>query len=200
MSGAKIEGLSGPAGAAARAARSVSPHGHRKAAGVRARPPARVLRSAGGAQDRPRRGRRGLSLVVAHSGDREESDVSDAGIPGGDELNQGDERCLSSLRNRCRGGPSCGGWARRWRCRSWRRCFPRSRCARGPLRSRCIGSRRSTCRTAWPWSTGRRKGRAAPSSSRRFSSRWRRSGIRCSCCPASRRTGTTSTRARPDRF
>ena len=56
-------------------------HGHRKAAGVRARPPARVLRSAGGAQDRPRRGGQRLPLVVAHSGDCQESDVSDAGGP-----------------------------------------------------------------------------------------------------------------------
>ena len=41
--------------------------------------------------------------------------------------------------------------------------------------------------------------RAAPSSCRRSSSRWRRSGIRCWCSRASRRTGTTSTPARPDR-
>ena len=45
-----------PARAAARAAGAVSAHRHREAAGVRARPPARVLRSAGGAEDRPRRG------------------------------------------------------------------------------------------------------------------------------------------------
>ena len=70
----------GTAGAAARAARAVSAHGHRKAAGLRARPAARVLRSAGGAQDRPRRGGARLPLVVAHSRDREEPGVPDAGI------------------------------------------------------------------------------------------------------------------------
>ena len=35
----------------------------------------------------------------------------------------------SSPRNRCRGAPSCGGWARPWRCRSSRRWSRRSRCA-----------------------------------------------------------------------
>ena len=40
----------------------------------------------------------------------------------------------------------------------------------------------------------------ARSSCRRSWSRWRRSGIRCWCCRASRRAGTTSTPARRDRF
>ena len=62
-------------------------------------------------------------------------------------------------RNRCRGGPSCAGSARRWRCRSSTRWFPRCRGTRAAAQARRIGSRRSMCRTAWRWSTGRRKAR-----------------------------------------
>ena len=54
-------------------------HGDREAAGVRARPAARVLRSAGRAPDRARRGGRRLPLVVAGPGHCEESRVPDAG-------------------------------------------------------------------------------------------------------------------------
>ena len=68
----------GIARAAARAARAVPPHGHRKADGLRARPQARILRPAGGAPDRARRGGSALPLVVAHSRDRREPGVSDA--------------------------------------------------------------------------------------------------------------------------
>ena len=82
VSGAKVDGLSGTAGAAARAARTVSAHGHRKAAGLRARPASRVLRSAGGEKDRPRRRGARLPLVVARAGDCEEPAVSDAGSGG----------------------------------------------------------------------------------------------------------------------
>ena len=44
-----------------------------------------------------------------------------------EDLSQRVERCLSSPRNRCRGEPSCGGSARRWRCRFSRRWSPRCR-------------------------------------------------------------------------
>ena len=77
-------GAGGAAGAAARAARAVSPHGDREAAGVRARPAARLLRSAGSEKDRPRRRGQRLPLVVADSGHRAEPDVSD-GAAHGDE-------------------------------------------------------------------------------------------------------------------
>ena len=86
VSGANIEGLSGPARAPAPAARPVSRHADRKAAGLRARAAPRVLRSTLGEEDRPRCGRQRLSLVVADSGNREQSDVLDAGILFGDEL------------------------------------------------------------------------------------------------------------------
>ena len=56
VSGAKVEGLAGLRALLLDAAGAVSAHRHRKAAGLRARPQARVLRSAGRAQDRPRRG------------------------------------------------------------------------------------------------------------------------------------------------
>ncbi len=81
VSGAPVDGSRRPARAAAAAARAVSDDGHREAAGVCARPAARVLRSAGRAPDCPGGRRRGLSLVVAHSRNREESDVPDAGHP-----------------------------------------------------------------------------------------------------------------------
>ena len=71
--------------------------------------------------------------------------------------------------------------------------------ARSGRRSRRTASRPSTCRTAWRWSTGCRRVRGPRSSSHRFWSRWRRSASRCSSCRASKRTGTTSTPAPPDR-
>ena len=78
-----------------------------------------------------------------------------------------------SSRNRCRGARCCEDSAPRWRCRSWTPCFRRS-AAREPPRSPCTGSRRSMCPTGWPWSIGRRRAKAATSSSRPFWSRWRR--------------------------
>ena len=83
-SGATVERRQGrragrPARAAARRSRAVSAHRDGEAAGVRARPPARVLRSARGQEDRPRRRRRRLPLVGAHCRDREEPGVSHAG-------------------------------------------------------------------------------------------------------------------------
>ena len=54
VNGRTLEGLIGPARVSAREARSFSAHGDREAAGVRAGPAARVLRSPGRAADRPR--------------------------------------------------------------------------------------------------------------------------------------------------
>ena len=56
VSGAKVEGLSGLRALLLEQPDQFPAHGDREAAGLRARPPARVLRSAGGAQDRARRG------------------------------------------------------------------------------------------------------------------------------------------------
>ena len=53
----------------------------------------------------------------------------------------------SLRRRRCRGGRSCAGSARRWRCRCWTRWCRRSRRWRGRRRRRRGGSGSSTCRT-----------------------------------------------------
>ena len=102
-----------------------------------------------------------LPLVVAHSRDREEPDVSDAGVAGIDELT-GDDR---------HDFPHCEIVAAADRPARARRdagaAVPRGDAARvlaarrAPPRSRRTGSRPSTCRTGWRWSTGRRRARAA---------------------------------------
>ena len=69
-------------------------------------PPARVLRSAGGPPDRPRRGGAGLSLVVVDSWNREQSGVPDAGDPH-------DVPDIETLP----GARCCGASAPRSRCR-----------------------------------------------------------------------------------
>ena len=86
VSGRAIRGAVGPARAAAAAARTVSRDADGEAAGVRARAAPGALRSTVGSENRARRGRQRLSLVVADSGNREQPDVSDAGILFGDEL------------------------------------------------------------------------------------------------------------------
>ena len=58
VSGAKVEGLAGLRALLLEQPEQFPAHGHREAAGLRARPAARVLRSAGRAADRPRRGGR----------------------------------------------------------------------------------------------------------------------------------------------
>ena len=75
-------GAEGTAGAAARRAPAVSPHGHRKASGLRSGPEARVLRSTDGQKDRQGRGGPRLPLVGAHSGGCGKPRLFDAGIAG----------------------------------------------------------------------------------------------------------------------
>ena len=67
-----------PAGVSAREAGSLSADGHGEAAGLRARPAARVLRPAGGAADRARRRRGRLPLVVDRPGNCQEPRIPDA--------------------------------------------------------------------------------------------------------------------------
>src|SRR6185436_20273376 len=66
--------------AAAEGSRSVPDDADGKTAGVCAGPASRVLRSACRSADRPRRGRRELSLVVLDSWNREQSAFPHAGI------------------------------------------------------------------------------------------------------------------------
>ena len=82
VSGATVQGLVGPACAAARAAGTISGDGDGEAPGVCAWPPPRVLRSARRSPDCSRCGRQRLPVVVARHRHREESRVSDAGAPG----------------------------------------------------------------------------------------------------------------------
>jgi hypothetical protein len=77
VSGAKVEGLAWPPGAAARGARSVSAHGHRKTARLRDWAAARVLRSSGRPHDRARSGGARLPVVVDHSRHYAESHLPD---------------------------------------------------------------------------------------------------------------------------
>ena len=92
-----------------------------------------------------------LSMVVADSGNREQSDVPDAGIP----MTFLTAKSLASAhraagprrddRPAAAGGDDAGARP-------------------APPRNRCTGSRPSTSRTGWRWSTGCRRPRARPSS------------------------------------
>ena len=160
-SGTTVSGATGrrarrPARAAARAARAVSAHGHREAAGLRARPPARVLRSAGRAQDRPRRG--GAATIAGRrsfSASCKSPHVSDAGIGNDRELSHDfpHREIVAAAHGAARARRDAGAAVPRCDDAGVRR-------GRARPRSRRTGSRRSTCRTAWRWSTGRRRARA----------------------------------------
>ena len=164
----------GPARVSAREAGSFSADGDREAAGVRARPAARVLRSSGRAADRSRRRRERLPLVVACPGNRKEPRVSDARGAGDDHEFRDDEIAAASdgparPRRDARAAVSRrdGAGVRAGRARGGEAGPPLpdllcpERDGDGVLDAEGRRRRRSSCR--------------------RSSSRWRRSATRCWC-------------------
>ena len=78
--GSKFDGVAGLQQALLSRPEIFVDHAYRKTADLRTGPRRRVLRRAGGPQDRPRRPGQGLSFLVAHPGNRQQHAVSDEEI------------------------------------------------------------------------------------------------------------------------